>query len=128
MTPRLMRPVPGFQIFDSAKAKEFHGGFPGFKVDFARRFEPGLPLFMQISKGDVGLHLSEHHGDCRPGARMVNETADLAAYHADLWSLKCRHARPGLVDQPCATTAKTIADPFYTHIEFSDRRTGNITA
>ena len=100
MTPRFTRTIPTLRIFDSGKAREFYIGFLGFKVDFEHRFEPDLPLFMQISMGDVVLYLSEHHGDCSPGAKVVIETTGLAAYHADLVAKKYGYARPGLVDQP----------------------------
>src|SRR6185295_19052023 len=33
------------------------------------RFEPDLPLYMQVSRDRCVLHLSEHHGDCSPGRR-----------------------------------------------------------
>ena len=122
MTPRFTRTIPTLRIFDSAKAKEFYIGFLGFKVDFEHRFEPDLPLFMQISMGDVILYLSEHHGDGSPGAKIVIETTGLAAYHAALAAKKYGYARPGLVDQPWGATSMTIADPFYNHIEFSERR------
>jgi hypothetical protein len=32
------------------------------------RFAPDLPLYMQVSRDGSVLHLSEHHGDCSPGA------------------------------------------------------------
>ena len=122
MTPRFTRTIPTLRIFDSAKAKEFYIGFLGFKVDFEHRFEPDLPLFMQISMGDVILYLSEHHGDGSPGAKIVIETTGFAAYHAALAAKRYGYARPGLVDQPWGATSMTIADPFYNHIEFSERR------
>ena len=50
------------RIFDEAKAKEFYVDFLGFKVDWEHRFEPSLPLYMQVSKGGCVLHLSGHHG------------------------------------------------------------------
>jgi hypothetical protein len=128
MTPRFTRTIPVLRIFDIAKAKEFNLGFLGFRVDFEHRFEPGLPLFMQISLGDVTLHLSEHHGDCSPGARIVIETTGLAAYHADLAAKNYNYARPGLVDRPWGMTTMTIADPFYNHIEFSERRSETVSA
>jgi catechol 2,3-dioxygenase-like lactoylglutathione lyase family enzyme len=128
MTPRFTRTIPTLRIFDSGKAREFYIGFLGFKVDFEHRFEPDLPLFMQISMGDVVLYLSEHHGDCSPGAKVVIETTGLAAYHADLISKKYRYARPGLVDQPWGTKTMTIADPFYNRIEFSERRSETLSA
>jgi len=122
MTTRFTRTIPTLRIFDSTKAREFYVGFLGFKVDFEHRFEPDLPLFMQVSMGDVVLYLSEHHGDCSPGAKIVIETTDLAAYHADLLARQYGYARPGLVDQPWGATSMTIADPFFNRIEFSERR------
>ncbi len=128
MTPQFTRSIPILRIFDIAKAKEFYLGFLGFKVDFEHRFEPDLPLFMQISLGDVILYLSEHHGDCSPGAKIVIETSGLAAYHADLAAKKYGYARPGLVEQPWGATTMTIAEPVYNHIEFSEHRSETLSA
>ena len=121
MTTRFTRTIPTLRIFDIAKAREFYLEFLGFKIDFEHRFEPDLPLFMQVSIGDVVLYLSEHHGDASPGAKIVIETTDLAAYHAGLLAKKYGYARPGLVEQPWGATSMTIADPFYNRIEFSER-------
>jgi catechol 2,3-dioxygenase-like lactoylglutathione lyase family enzyme len=128
MTPRFTRTIPTLRIFDVAKAKEFYLEFLGFRVDFEHRFEPALPLFMQISLGDITLYLSEHYGDCSPGARIVIETTGLAAYHAGLAAKNYNYARPGLVDQPWGATTMTIADPFYNHIQFSERRSETLSA
>jgi catechol 2,3-dioxygenase-like lactoylglutathione lyase family enzyme len=128
MTPRFTRIIPVLRIFDVAKAKEFYLGYLGFRVDFEHRFEPGLPLFMQISLGDITLHLSEHHGDGSPGAKIVIETTGLAAYHAELTAKNYNYARPGLVDQPWGTTTLTVADPFYNHLQFSEHRRENLSA
>ena len=100
MTPRFTRAIPTLRMFDSAKAREFYIGFLGFTVDFEHRFEPDLPLFMQISLGDVILYLSEHHGDCSPGAKIVIETTDLAAYHADSRRSNTDMLAPGLSNSP----------------------------
>jgi len=121
MPARFTRIIPTLRIFDIAKAREFYLEFLGFKVDFEHRFEPDLPLFMQISLGDVILYLSEHHGECSPGAKIVIETSGLADFHAELLAKKYGYARPGLVEQPWGATSMTIADPFYNHIEFSER-------
>jgi hypothetical protein len=122
MTPQFTRIIPTLRIFDVTKAKEFYFGYLGFKLDFEHRFEPGLPLFMKISLGDIVLHLSEHHGDCSPGAKIVIETTGLAGYHAELAAKNYNYARPGLVDTPWGTTTLTVADPFYNHLQFSERR------
>jgi len=59
---KLGQTTPILRIFDEAKAKEFYVDFLGFKVDWEHRFEPGLPLYLQVSRGDCVLHLSEHSG------------------------------------------------------------------
>ena len=43
--------IPIFRIFDVAKAHEFYLGYLGFKIDWEHRFEPGMPLYTQISRG-----------------------------------------------------------------------------
>ena len=98
MTSRFTGVIPTLRIFDSAKAREFYIDFLGFKVDFEHRFEPDLPLFMQVSMGDVVLYLSEHHGDCSPGAKIVIETTGLAGQSCDkiLLERKPQILAPGL--------------------------------
>ena len=50
--------IPVLRMFDIRKAKEFYVDFLGFKVDWEHRFEPELPLYMQVSRGDCLLHSS----------------------------------------------------------------------
>jgi len=52
--------IPVLRIFDIGKADEFYQGFLGFSVDWDHRFDPNAPLYRQISRGDLILHLSEH--------------------------------------------------------------------
>jgi len=75
----LGRTTPILRIFDEARAREFYVDFLGFKVDWEHRFEPGLPLYAQVSREGCVLHLSEHHGDASPGAAMRIESTDLDA-------------------------------------------------
>src|SRR5436305_12077827 len=80
----LRKTIPILRIFDEAKAREFYVGFLGFTVDWEHRFEPDLPLYMQLSRNECILHLSEHHGDCSPGSAVRIQTADIGAFHAGL--------------------------------------------
>src|SRR3954464_6041525 len=66
----LGRTTPILRIFDEAKAREFYVDFLGFKINWEHRFEPGLPLYMQVSKDECILHLSEHFGDGSPGVHV----------------------------------------------------------
>ena len=122
MTPGFVKAIPTLRMFDIVKAREFYVNFLGFKVDFEHRFEPDLPLFMQLSLGDVVVYLSEHHGDCSPGSKIVIETTGLAAYHAALMAKKYGYARPGQEKQPWGAITMTITDLFFNRIEFSERQ------
>ena len=59
MTIQFTSIVPILRIFDVAKADEFYQGFLGFKVDWDHRFDDNAPLYRQVARGDLVLHLSE---------------------------------------------------------------------
>jgi hypothetical protein len=75
------RTIPILRIFSVAKAKEFYCEFLGFTIDWEYRFDDGSPLYMQVSRAGLVLHLSEHHGDGCPGAVVHIEMTgiDIAA-------------------------------------------------
>jgi uncharacterized glyoxalase superfamily protein PhnB len=111
--------TPILRIFDEIKAKEFYVEFLGFKIDWEHRFEEGLPLYMQISKGGCVLHLSEHHGDCSPGAAMRIETNEVEAFQTQLMAKQYKYARPGIEETPWGSKDMSIADPFGNRLTFT---------
>jgi hypothetical protein len=115
-----MQVIPIFRIFDVAKAKEFYVDFLGFKIDWEHRFEPELPLYMQVSRGELVLHLSEHHGDCCPGSTTFVRTTGLDQYHQELLAKDYRYLRPGLEHAPWNAKCMTVIDPFGNRIRFNE--------
>ena len=111
--------TPILRIFDETKAREFYVGFLGFQVDWEHRFEPGLPLYVQVSRGGCVLHLSEHHGDCCPGAAMRIEVDDIDALHAELANKDYAYARPGIDAMPWGTRDMSVKDPFGNRLTFT---------
>ena len=111
--------TPILRIFDEAKARAFYVDFLGFEVDWEHRFEPGLPLYLQVSRGDCVLHLSEHHGDCCPGAALRIEVDDVDAYQAELAAKGYGYARPGVDDTPWGSREMAIKDPFGNRLVFT---------
>ena len=111
--------TPILRIFDEAKAREFYIGFLGFQVDWEHRFEPGLPLYVQVSRGGCILHLSEHHGDCCPGAAMRIACDDIDAYHADLTGKQYGYYRPQVEAMPWGSRDMTVKDPFGNRLTFT---------
>jgi catechol 2,3-dioxygenase-like lactoylglutathione lyase family enzyme len=76
------RTIPILRIFDVEKAREFYIDYLGMQVDFEHRFEPELPLYMQVSRGNFVLHLSEHHGDGTPGSAVLVRMSAVPELHA----------------------------------------------
>jgi uncharacterized glyoxalase superfamily protein PhnB len=115
----LGRTTPILRIFDEAKAREFYVDFLGFRIDWEHRFDDGLPLYLQISRDSCVLHLSEHHGDCTPGAAVRIETTELEKFNRDLLEKRYKYARPGLKNTPWGSKDMTITDPFGNRLTFT---------
>ncbi|TWO73210.1 VOC family protein [Caenimonas sedimenti] len=115
---KLAPPIPILRIFDEAKALEFYIDFLGFRVDFEHRFEPGLPLYMQVSRDGCVLHLSEHHGDATPGSALRIETEGLDEFQQSLLAKQYKNARPGIEQAPWGRDM-TVQDPFGNRLVFS---------
>ncbi|MGD1931059.1 MAG: glyoxalase superfamily protein [Leptolyngbyaceae cyanobacterium] len=115
----LAKTTPILRIFDEAKAKEFYVDFLGFQVDWEHRFQPGMPLYCQVSRDHCVLHLSEHHGDCTPGAAMRIEADDLDGLQAELLGKDYPSSRPGIEDMPWGSRDMSINDPFGNRLTFT---------
>jgi uncharacterized glyoxalase superfamily protein PhnB len=117
---RLHKTTPVLRIFDEAKAREFYIEFLGFQVNWEHRFEENFPLYMQVSRDDCVLHLSEHHGDCCPGTTMRIETSDIQQFQQELLARNYKYARPGIQDMPWGSKDMSISDPFGNRLVFTD--------
>jgi hypothetical protein len=114
------RVVPILRIFDIAKADEFYLGFLGFSVDWDHRFDADAPLYRQISRGNLIFHLSEHHGDGSPGARLRVTMRGVEAFLREISSKGYRYMRPGLETTPWGTLENGAIDPFGNLIRFCE--------
>ena len=115
---KLGRTIPILRIFDEEKAREFYVGFLGFAVDWEHRYEPGMPLYMQVSRDECVLHLSEHYGDGSPGAAIRVDSSDVVALQAELAAKQYKYARPGVEDQPWGKDL-SVRDPFGNRLTFT---------
>ncbi|MGX0888015.1 putative glyoxalase superfamily protein PhnB [Pseudomonas sp. ADAK2 TE3594] len=112
--------TPILRIFDETKALEFYVDFLGFKVDWQHRFETNFPLYLQISRGECVLHLSEHHGDSTPGSALRIETDELEAFQQQLLAKEYSFARPQIQAMPWGSQDMTISDPFGNRLVFTN--------
>ena len=122
MTIQFQRTVPIFRIFSIEKMREFYLDYLGFKVDWEHRFTPDAPVHMQVSRGDLALHLTEHHGGGSPGAIAYVYMTGVRALHQELTAKNYPYLRPGLLEQEWGMTELTVIDPFYNRITFGERR------
>ncbi|WP_414450804.1 glyoxalase superfamily protein [Burkholderia sp. 22PA0099] len=111
--------IPVLRSFSEAKAREFYVDFLGFAVLWEHRFEPGLPLYMALKRGDLELHVSEHHGDATPGSTVFVPMAGIDALHAELIAKHYGFARPGIETQAWGREL-TVADPFGNRLRFTE--------
>lgn len=120
MTIACSKVVPVFRIYSEEKAREFYLGFLGCKVDWEHRFEPDAPVYMQVSRDGLVIHLSEHHGDGTPGSVAYVYMSGVEALHRELNDKNYRHNRPGLNRQDWGMTEVTVVDPFNNRIVFGE--------
>ena len=117
---RFAETIPILRIFDVTKAKEFYVDFLGFKIDWEHRFGDNFPLYAQVSRAGIKLHLSEHHGDASPGSTVFVWMRGIAEYHRELIAKDYRYYKPGLEDAPWDARVMQVADPFGNRLRFSE--------
>ena len=113
--------VPVLRMFDLAKADEFYLGFLGFTLDWEHRFGDDFPLYRQVSRAGLTLHLSEHHGDGAPGAHVRVATTGLDAWRDELVGKAYRHLRPEIAETPWGVREMRLTDPFANRLVFYER-------
>jgi catechol 2,3-dioxygenase-like lactoylglutathione lyase family enzyme len=118
--PSSFQAVPIFRIFDLDKAREFYVDFLGFRVDWEHRFDDTAPVYLQISRNGLVLHLSEHHGDACPGSTVLVQTTGLEAYHREITAKGYRFMRPGIERAPWNARLMEVIDPFGNRLRFNE--------
>ena len=121
MSVELQSVVPILRIFSVEKAREFHVDFLSFTWDWEHRFDDNGPLYAQVSRSGVVLHLSEHHGDGSPGAHLYIFMTGADALQRELADKKYRYGRPGVQEQPWGARTVTTYDPFGNVLTFAER-------
>jgi catechol 2,3-dioxygenase-like lactoylglutathione lyase family enzyme len=111
--------APIFRIFDAPKAKEFYLDFLGFRLDWEHRFGENFPLYMQVSRAGLILHLSEHHGDASPGSTAFVTMSGVHAYQRELAAKDYTYMKPGIEALDWGNVM-TVTDPFSNKIRFSE--------
>ncbi len=117
MTLQAVKPL--LRIFDEALAKAFYVDWLGFTIDWEHRFGPDFPLYMQVARDGVVLHLTGHYGDCSAGAKIFIEVDDVDGLHAELATRFNPHMRPQVETADWNARILNVTDPFGNRICFN---------
>jgi catechol 2,3-dioxygenase-like lactoylglutathione lyase family enzyme len=115
---RIGPPVPILRIFDVELALKFYGGYLGFQRDWEHRFEPDFPAYIQVSRSETVLHLSEHYGDGSPNTIVFIPVSDIEALHRELIEQEHGYSRPGIERDGPGGPMVEVIDPFANTLRF----------
>ncbi|MCH6169760.1 glyoxalase superfamily protein [Pseudonocardia alaniniphila] len=113
-------PVPVLRVQRFEDVRSFYIDFLDFAVEWEHRFQPGMPLYVRIPRGDARLDLSEHHGDGTPGAVVWIPVADATRLHAELNRKYYPSMRPGLDDDAPGGPTIEVIDPSGNTLRFCE--------
>ena len=115
----VIRCCPVLRVFDVPLAEAFYLGFLGFSEGW-RHAPAGAPVYIQVARDGLALHLTQHHGDGTPGSLVYVRVSGLAAFHAELSGREYPMNRPGLERAPWGGTVMEVTDPFMNRLRFHD--------
>jgi len=116
---KLCSAIPIIRIFSVDKAKEFYLDFLGFSLEWEHRFGEDFPLYAQIRRSGLTLHLSEHHGDGTPGSAIFVPVEDIDSLHRELESRQYPYSKPGIETVGWGRQLQ-VTDPFGNHLRFCE--------
>ena len=116
---KLAAPIPVLRVFDEQKTRQFYVEYLGFEIEFEHQYADGYPLYLGVIRSSCKLHLSEHHGDCSPVAKVRIPVNNITAFCEDLQSRKTNFIPPpGGKQMPWGMMETTVVDPFGNKLVF----------
>lgn len=115
------RVTPQLRSTNWTRTRAFYEDGLGFHVQWKHRFEPGLPVFAQVSRDGLSLFLAEHSGDCQVGGAAYIVVDDLDALHREITARGVRGDEPPQ-GTPWGTREMCVMDPDGNRLRFDDAR------
>jgi uncharacterized glyoxalase superfamily protein PhnB len=116
LTPQTV--IPQLRITQAERSLGFYLQGLGFRVDWEHRFEPGFPVFMQLTREGQTLFLTEHTGDCEVGGAVYFIVPSAPACLAEFERNGIRPTTP-LTDMPWGTQEFLLTDPDGNRLRFA---------
>ena len=112
--------TPQFRITDARRSLAFYVDGLGFQVDWEHRFEPGYPVFMQLTRAGQALFLTEHAGDCQVGGAAYFVVPDVDACYNDFVGRGVMLTQPPAM-MPWGPREMVVMDPDGNRLRFATR-------
>lgn len=109
--------TPILRMHDVAVTKRFYLEYLGCALDW-QDGEGDRPIYMQVSRGALRLHLSSHHDDGTPGAAVLITTVGVADLHAELAAKEYPFLNPGIGPGPGGGLEVQLIDPASNRLRF----------
>ncbi len=107
----MQRTIPMLFIESYKQATDFYVDWLGFQIDWEYRYGPEFPVYMQVSRDGLLLHLTEHKGDNPPGIKCHVDVDDIQAL-IDEWNAKRPEAKLAFEIAPWKSKLLRLIDPF----------------
>jgi ribosomal-protein-alanine N-acetyltransferase len=109
--------VPILRMFDVAATLRFYVEYLGCSLDW-QNGEGDRPVYLQVSRDGLRLHLSSHHDDGTPGTAVLVEVRNIDALHAELHTRGYPFLNPGIGSGPGNVREMQLIDPASNRIRF----------
>jgi catechol 2,3-dioxygenase-like lactoylglutathione lyase family enzyme len=113
--------IPQLRITNAAKSLAFYVDGLGFAIDWKHQFEPGYPLFFQITRAGQTIYLSEHAGDCEVGGAVYFLVPDVDACFSEFVGRKVEFSKLP-ENTPWGTREMLLKDPDGNRLRFASER------
>ena len=110
--------IPQLRINSAVHSLKFYVEGLGFAVDWEHQFEPGYPLFIQVTRSGQTIFLTEHAGDCQVGGAVYFIVPDADACFSELTSRGITATNPP-TNTPWGTREFVVTDPDGNRLRFA---------
>lgn len=115
--------IPVVRVLSAASATEFYARYLGFTFDWGDG-ESERPMYAQVSRSGVTLHLSEHEGGGSPGGEILVRMTGLNALRREL--TRPDLPQPRLLETGDDRRELQVTDPFGNTLRFSENNPAGV--
>jgi len=115
------RVTPQLRSTNWERTRAFYEEGLGFRVEWEHQFEPGFPVFAQVSRDSLSLFLTEHAGDCQVGGAAYIIVDDVDALYQEITGRGVKMLEPP-EEAPWGGREMSVLDPDGNRLRFATRQ------